>query len=330
MSAAAELSRARQRLGYSLDEISRRTKIKVERLRAIEEMDEEQFPTLVYLKGFLRAYAIEVQLDPDDVAHRYLAELASARVAPGDALDGAALPAGGASLHLHAVADDHAAATALPPPRPRIPSDVRYAAVLAVPILALLGGWMFWREFGSSANRPAPTAAEIREPSVQPPSDAATAANAEPRAVEPATTPPSAPPATGSAPAEQQAATPQNLSGSWTLTNRVRSASRGDFENLELGFQLKLQQQGDYVFGTGYKVSENGRPLAGEGRTPIFVEGTLNGRRLELTFTERGRRRTSGGTLLLDVAEDGTLRGAFASDAANARGASVARKVGQP
>ena len=228
-----------------------------------------------------------------------------------------------------------------------MPSNVRQAALLVVPILALLGGWMFSRESGATTSHREPTAVEAREPSVQPPSDAAAASNAPPSDAVPAAQPPDVVPATmprsepratdsgralsertrveGPASEEQRTAAPQNLSGSWRLTNRVRSASLGRFENRELGFQLKLQQQGDYVFGTGYKVSENGEPLAGEGRTPVFVEGTLNGPRLQLTFTERGRRRTSGGTLVLNVAKDGTLRGVFAGDAA--RGASVARKV---
>jgi cytoskeletal protein RodZ len=379
MNAAAQLSRARQRLGYSLDDISHRTKIKVERLRAIEEMDEAQLPSLVYLQGFLRAYAREVQLDPDDVARRYLTELPSARrtntpsspsspVAappkPAVPVHGEPLRGGGTWFRVYSVADDREDTAAVPRiPVPRIPLNVRYAAFLIVPILGLLGGWMFTRESGADTNRGAPTAAEIHQPSVQPRIDAGSSAttNAQPLDVVPATMPPSAPPATNSARAanwdrpalsertpvegptpdveprregseappateEQRVAAPKNLSGSWTLTNRVRSGSLGEFEDRVLGFQLKLQQQGDYVFGTGYKVSENGEPLAADGRSPVFVEGTLNGRRLQLTFTERARRRTTGGTLVLNVANDSTLRGVFATDA-NGRGASVARKV---
>lgn len=329
MSAAADLSRARQRLGFSLADISNRTKIKIERLRAIEEMDETELPSLVYLKGFLRTYAKEVALDPDDVSRRYLTELSSARRTD----EGEALPGGGALFPLASVADDRADTAALPTlqraagPRTRRPprAPVRYAAVLVVPILALLAAWMFRPESGATLNRQASAAAETHEPavpeaetrdaSVDARSDAAPAANAQPV---------DAP----SAPSERtRVEEPTTLSGSWRLTNRVRSASVGAFEGLELGFQLKLQQEGDYVFGTGYKVTENGEPLAGDGRTPIFVEGTLNGRHLELTFTERGRRRTSGGTLELNVAEDGMLRGVFAGDAAHARGASVARRV---
>lgn len=74
MTVGAELVQARQKLGFPLDEISSRTKIRVERLSAIEQMDGPALPSFVYLKGFLKAYATEVQLDPEDIAQRYLAE----------------------------------------------------------------------------------------------------------------------------------------------------------------------------------------------------------------------------------------------------------------
>ena len=75
MSVGAELAAARQTLGLSLEDIAQNTKIPVERLSAIEAADVDQLPSFVYLKGFLRAYAAEVHLDPDDITERYLAEV---------------------------------------------------------------------------------------------------------------------------------------------------------------------------------------------------------------------------------------------------------------
>ena len=72
MSVGAELREARERHGVTLQDISARTKISVERLAAIEEMDGAALPSLVYLQGYLKAYAAEVQLDPHDVVERYL------------------------------------------------------------------------------------------------------------------------------------------------------------------------------------------------------------------------------------------------------------------
>jgi transcriptional regulator with XRE-family HTH domain len=77
MPVGAELVDAREQLGLSIEDVAAQTKIKIERLSAIERMDIEGLPTLVYLKGFLKAYAAAVQLDADAVTKRYLAELPS-------------------------------------------------------------------------------------------------------------------------------------------------------------------------------------------------------------------------------------------------------------
>src|SRR5215212_3167635 len=89
MTAAEQLADARHNLGLSLEDISSRTKISIERLSAIERVDPEGLPSLVYLKGFIRAYAAGVTLDPDAVSARYLSELsrpsapAAAETSPG-------------------------------------------------------------------------------------------------------------------------------------------------------------------------------------------------------------------------------------------------------
>ena len=117
-----------------------------------------------------------------------------------------------------------------------------------------------------------------------------------------------------------------DLNGTWTVTNRIESATNAKFKGLALGFRLQLQQRGNRVTGTGAKVTENGKALAAGRRTPISVEGTLDGRQLELKFTERGAQRSSTGQLSLEIGEDGALRGSFSSDAAGARGTAVAER----
>lgn len=73
MNVGAELVRARHFRGLSIEEISNRTKIRRETLSAIEENRVNGLSTLD-LRGALRAYAAEVQLDPDDVIERYVAQ----------------------------------------------------------------------------------------------------------------------------------------------------------------------------------------------------------------------------------------------------------------
>ena len=121
--------------------------------------------------------------------------------------------------------------------------------------------------------------------------------------------------------------TPENadtVSGAWNLTSKVESATFTAYRNLMLGFRLDLEQRGNQVVGAGRKVSENGAALPARRRTPIKVEGTLEGNRLALDFTEVGARRRSAGRFLLYLAEDGSFRGRFRSDAAQSSGVTVA------
>jgi hypothetical protein len=110
------------------------------------------------------------------------------------------------------------------------------------------------------------------------------------------------------------------------LTNRVESARHAAFRDLTLGFQLMLKQQGIVVVGSGYKSTENGEALAGLRRTPITVEGSIEGDRLVLNFTEQGADRSSGGRFVFYLSDDGSLRGRFKSDAAQSSGSSVATR----
>lgn len=127
--------------------------------------------------------------------------------------------------------------------------------------------------------------------------------------------------------ADVEKAAPADVSGIWTLTNRIESSDTARFKDLALGFRLQLKQAGDRVTGSGAKVSENGRAVGKGRRTPISVEGTIEARQLELKFTERGAQRASSGTLSLELTDEGTLRGTFSSDAANARGTTEAQRA---
>jgi hypothetical protein len=123
---------------------------------------------------------------------------------------------------------------------------------------------------------------------------------------------------------------PGDLSGNWTLTNRVETSSYKPFNGMNVGFQLQLRQEGNRVSGTGHKWMENGRPLPPSLRTAIVVAGTIVDGKLSLSFTERGTERTSAGTFLLDMADGSTLSGTFSSDAADSQGTSLARRQSAP
>ena len=110
------------------------------------------------------------------------------------------------------------------------------------------------------------------------------------------------------------------MSGVWTLDTRIESSSYRDFQGLQLGYRLEIEQDGSRVTGSGVKMIENGRSLGVAAQTPIVIQGTITGERLTLTFTERGLVRSSEGKMILDVNDDGVLRGRFSSSAARSAG----------
>lgn len=422
MTAAEQLADARRKLGLSLDDISLRTKISVERLRAVETADAALLPSFVYLKGFVRAYAAEVKLDPDVIWGRYIAELSEPDALTLHEEHLVPIPASADALAEFESEDDHAE---LMPPQPTLsgdsfvaaleratraavsePLDAAPAAVgsthiplgpdvahrksfALVPLvlattLAIVGAYLLSANVDRRSPREAPDsnsaraagsdpAAAVnpapRQPSVpdptnidRPPSPARPApgtgsprrrsavpnqtsaapssssdnstSNAASRAsvgrqrdgaigggAVPDPAPPSVPPSVSKdrAPSENDL-----VSGTWNVSSKVESTTFAAYQNLTLGFRLELEQRGNHVVGDGSKVSENGTALPARRRTAIRVEGTLEGDKLALDFTEVGARRKSAGRFVLYLAESGTLRGRFTSDAAQSSGVTVA------
>jgi cytoskeletal protein RodZ len=75
MDVGATLRRARTEKRLTLDQLSRATKISLSTLRALENNDFAELPAAVYTRGFLRVYAHEVGLDPDDTVAQFMEQL---------------------------------------------------------------------------------------------------------------------------------------------------------------------------------------------------------------------------------------------------------------
>lgn len=434
MTVGEELEHARQRCGLSLQDLSARTKVSIERLQAIERGEVEELPPLVYLRGYVRSYASEVGLDPDHVAERYVAQFEAATALdefdteasetpvppvpavldleprpakpepqqlppildlsprPAEAGRGVgggprlAEPAGpdlSAGAPAAASSNDPAdselspgigsvpAAEAAPVPsiagrpwrpaqfRRESPGTVALAERLRPPIgavhqpagpalhggklavgvaAAVLAGFVLSAQVDEFRSDRTPDADAV--PSDRAAGPSAASPEAAPPAASTATEPSAGQHVAGREPVRADArAEPAEvsragaelpdplLSGTWSLVNRIDGSNYPAFANLTLEYRLQLQQQGDRVTGRGQKWSENGRAIAPRSRTPIDLEGTLDGRRLELRFTEQGRRRATAGTLVMQVSEDGSMRGRFVSEAAQSRGTSRATRL---
>lgn len=76
MDVGTELKRARLQRGLSLQELANRTKISPPILRALEDNDEQRLPGGIFTRGFLKSYAREVGLNPQEIVEHYTAALA--------------------------------------------------------------------------------------------------------------------------------------------------------------------------------------------------------------------------------------------------------------
>ena len=85
MDIGGELRAARRSRKRTIEQIARTTKISPTLLRAIENNDFDRVPGGLFTRGFLRAYAREVGLDPEALVQRYRAEIEGAP--PPDSLD---------------------------------------------------------------------------------------------------------------------------------------------------------------------------------------------------------------------------------------------------
>ncbi len=72
----AAMRAARENLGYSLDQVSRETRVHLSHLRAIEDMTPNLLGAPVYAKGYIKAYARFLGKDEQTTLDRYLSECA--------------------------------------------------------------------------------------------------------------------------------------------------------------------------------------------------------------------------------------------------------------
>lgn len=80
MSVGHELQQKRTARQLSVERLAAITKLKVPIIRALENVDVEALPPLVYVVGYLRVLAAELKLDSDDYVERYIAEFKVERV----------------------------------------------------------------------------------------------------------------------------------------------------------------------------------------------------------------------------------------------------------
>src|SRR5260221_12398019 len=69
-----QLKEARELRGVSLRQIATTTKISIAALEALERNDFSRLPGGIFSRAFVRAYAIQVGLDPEQTVQEFLVE----------------------------------------------------------------------------------------------------------------------------------------------------------------------------------------------------------------------------------------------------------------
>lgn len=209
------------------------------------------------------------------------------------------------------------------PPRARSRAPYLIAFAVSVLIVALATAAVFLRSRYREVIAPAQVATNPE--SVSAPAPAPASVSPAPASVSSAPAPVSAP--TETTVSETTTPPARDLTGKWNVVNTVHTTGYKSFQNLQIGFAVSINQTGRTFTAQGQKISENGRSLPASSRTPIQLQGTIDGDKIEATFFEQGTLRKTSGRFVWKIdPASGALTGTFASTAARTSGKSTARR----
>jgi cytoskeletal protein RodZ len=270
-----ELKRHRLLREVSLESIASATKISVRHLQALERGDLQRLPAPVFTRGFIRAYADFLGLDPDEMVNAYLSELG---------LSGRAQPLGGE------------------PRASRVPSRGLLVLAVVAAAVALLIAAGIWRH--AHRPRPAPVRSAALPPVSLSPHIRLVPGATETAAPSPPTTAAAAslPPAPAAPSPARAAADPPVPAGSMSLSIRLDAdcwgevfgdgrrlfsgtLRRGDERTFEARKSFRL------TFGNAgaVRASVNGRPLPPLGKPGEVVRDIrIDPERLQEILSGRG------------------------------------------
>lgn len=256
----AQLKHAREGRGISLRQIATSTKISTVALEALERGDLSKLPGGIFSRAFVRAYAIEVGLDPDEIVSQFLVELGVHESQMGDD-----------EIHPEVTADDRAFLEQ----QRRAAMWLRIA--IGVVVLLIIAAVMWWQVSNRAPQEEAAVAPQASAPAPEVTQVANTPAPAGPSVAEPAST---SDPAPSSSPVWIELTTSDACWVQVTADGRVgpgRLFAAGERERFEATRELVLQ-----VGNAGAVTwTVNGRPGralggAGEVRTVTISPETVS------------------------------------------------------
>jgi hypothetical protein len=111
-----------------------------------------------------------------------------------------------------------------------------------------------------------------------------------------------------------------DVSGAWVFQTRTTRSAKVTTQHLH----VELTQTGRRVSGIGRPVTEAGAEIGSGARSPIRVRGTIDGRQLNLTFSDAAAKSRSSQRFVLQPLDTGHLRGRVIS--ARSTGTAEARR----
>jgi len=79
----SRMRQAREQRGVSLRQIAERTKISVSQLEALERNDISRLPGGIFSRAFVRSYAAEIGVDPEQTVREFLSQFPDESVSAG-------------------------------------------------------------------------------------------------------------------------------------------------------------------------------------------------------------------------------------------------------
>ncbi len=119
-----------------------------------------------------------------------------------------------------------------------------------------------------------------------------------------------------------------DLSGSWKFTFYIESSSLKSTIGKSAEYQIYISQTSESVNGNGEKRKVNGVAIPTAQHDRLTFKGAVEDRKLNVTYTLFGTRRTTDGTFSVNVKDDKRMEGTFDGTAATTKGRVVAIKNG--
>lgn len=202
----AMLREARESLGISIGDVSSRTRLSVDQIRAIEEENLERLPEPVYVRAFLRAYAKAIDIDYEPLVNDYVTRCGG----------------GGVRIPEHAPEEAFREVAYYDSPRP---SRWKFAGLLVLIVVVTLGIWgVYSGTFARLMEADGTEAAKVENgvsevaPNVAPAPEA-------PKTTAPVEVADASKPAAPAAPAAQTAPTPEVAPASETASQTTSPAA---------------------------------------------------------------------------------------------------------